>query len=431
MKERFMLNKDCFLVKGTKRGAIYNLQSGDIYSIDEESCNLIALCESTLDLKDILIDPLFVDRNKEAFSFLENLAQMNLGRFLDGDEAIRKIKILPPKNKLDFIWLEITKKCNLRCLHCYNESSPNQQVKDKMFYDDWLIIMKDAYRIGCRNIQFIGGEPFVTRDLLMRLVIKAKETGYEFVEIFTNGTLIDKKDICLFKDYRIALAISIYGPNNEIHDLITKKSGSFEKTIRRIKIIKEKGVQLRLATVVMRQNQDFLEETLDFIREDLGIEQARYDIVRPSGRGCSHDLIPKKLRYRHKMINPIFPKCSLETFQRMRYGHNCFSKDICVSCNGDVIPCIMERDIKFGNIFEESFATIIENEKSKSIRMMSKDFIEVCKDCEYRYACFDCRPKAKGFQNNLYAKPAECMYNPYLGKWEGGDEHGNCESNTR
>jgi hypothetical protein len=48
---------------------------------------------------------------------------------------------------------------------------------------------------------------------------------------------------------------------------------------------------------------------------------------------------------------------------------------------------------------------------------LSMDRIEVCKDCEYRYVCEDCRPWAYGLTDNLCAKSPRCTYNPYTGEW--------------
>ncbi|MCG8412356.1 MAG: hypothetical protein MI739_13845, partial [Bacteroidales bacterium] len=48
---------------------------------------------------------------------------------------------------------------------------------------------------------------------------------------------------------------------------------------------------------------------------------------------------------------------------------------------------------------------------------ISKDQIEVCKDCEFRYICSDCRAYTKN--SNVYSQPAKCTYNPYIAKWEG------------
>lgn len=55
-----------------------------------------------------------------------------------------------------------------------------------------------------------------------------------------------------------------------------------------------------------------------------------------------------------------------------------------------------------------------------SIRKFSKDKIRECSECEYRYACFDCRPNS--LSGNIYEKPWYCTYNPLLGEWDDEDK---------
>ncbi|HLT42986.1 MAG TPA: hypothetical protein VKZ95_09805, partial [Sphingobacteriaceae bacterium] len=43
--------------------------------------------------------------------------------------------------------------------------------------------------------------------------------------------------------------------------------------------------------------------------------------------------------------------------------------------------------------------------------------VDVCKDCEFRYICQDCRAYLKN-SDDLYSKPLKCTYNPYEGVWE-------------
>lgn len=72
----------------------------------------------------------------------------------------------------------------------------------------------------------------------------------------------------------------------------------------------------------------------------------------------------------------------------------------------------MERRFCHGNIQRHSLKEII----NESIRTLSKDHIETCKSCEYRYACFDCRPDSNGADK--YAKPWYCSYDPLTGTWQ-------------
>ena len=81
-----------------------------------------------------------------------------------------------------------------------------------------------------------------------------------------------------------------------------------------------------------------------------------------------------------------------------------------VAANLDVYPCVMERRIKHCNI--KCLGDLVLNE---DIRYMNKDHIEGCQNCEYRYACYDCRPNT--LSENVMAKPWYCTYLPEKGEW--------------
>ena len=168
----------------------------------------------------------------------------------------------------------------------------------------------------------------------------------------------------------------------------------------------------------MTHNEKSIEETIVFLKNELGIKDVKVDFVRPAGRGCNIDLVSETLNGKQRFNKPSFRKIDLHSFARAKYGHNCFSNKICISSTGEVHPCIMEREVSYGNIKEQAFADILSNDIAKHFKNLSNDYIDVCRDCEYRYCCFDCRVKAKNrSQNNLYAKPDWCTYNPYIGQW--------------
>ena len=66
---------------------------------------------------------------------------------------------------------------------------------------------------------------------------------------------------------------------------------------------------------------------------------------------------------------------------------------------------------------------IVNSEEFNFISTLSKDKIEICKDCEFRYACKDCRPLGKSLDGNLWGKYAYCTYNPYIGRWQDVSGH--------
>ena len=73
--------------------------------------------------------------------------------------------------------------------------------------------------------------------------------------------------------------------------------------------------------------------------------------------------------------------------------------------------------VSFGNIKDTSINIVIQNKKFKEIWDIKKDEILICKNCEFRHVCLDCRAFRED-PENIYSKPLKCGYSPYTCKWE-------------
>lgn len=411
----FTFSQNVYLVKGAKRGALYDLNSGDIYSICPDSVRLLEKLKEGKSIQEVCLYINWIELT-EVYLYLEKLEALKLGKIHTEKGTVTQDEIENYTFNLDFIWLEITENCNLKCLHCYNESFPEKSYNKKMVYEDWIKVLKEAREMGCKKVQFIGGEPLLFGKGLFELINFAMSLDYDFIEVFTNGTLLDSPKINYLATLKVNIAISLYGHIEDIHESITQTKGSYYKTLTAIKEIKEANIPLRIAVTIMKQNEHYLIDTLNFLRDEIGIKNIQYDIIRPSGRGCNLNLLPEGYEL-YKKKEPKFPQLNKKTFIRRIYGHNCFLDKLCITFNGRVIPCIMERDLVYGTIYNETLKEIIQKNSTKTIRMLSKDYIKICQDCEYRYGCADCRVRSKGFTDDFYSKPPDCLYNPYTGTW--------------
>ncbi|MDR2650916.1 MAG: grasp-with-spasm system SPASM domain peptide maturase [Prevotellaceae bacterium] len=98
--------------------------------------------------------------------------------------------------------------------------------------------------------------------------------------------------------------------------------------------------------------------------------------------------------------------------------HNtCLNKKLFIDKNGNIKNCPFSETV-FGNILNDDSDKIITTLPFTKYWNIRKDEIEVCKDCEFRYICTDCRVFIKD-SNNIYSQPANCHYNPYIAKWKG------------
>lgn len=102
-------------------------------------------------------------------------------------------------------------------------------------------------------------------------------------------------------------------------------------------------------------------------------------------------------------------------------NHNsCLHKKLSIDQNGDIRNCPAMPD-SFGNIKENSLEEALRKDGFKKYWNITKDQIEGCKDCEFRYVCTDCRAFTEQTHKNKEgldtSKPLKCGYNPYTGDW--------------
>lgn len=97
--------------------------------------------------------------------------------------------------------------------------------------------------------------------------------------------------------------------------------------------------------------------------------------------------------------------------------NTCLNRKISIDKNGVIRNCPLMGN-GFGKIQDYSIKEIVYLPGFQKLWNLSKDAIDVCKDCEYRYICTDCRHFIKD-KDNIKSQPSKCRYNPYIGKWEG------------
>ncbi|WP_343687880.1 grasp-with-spasm system SPASM domain peptide maturase [Chryseobacterium gleum] len=103
-------------------------------------------------------------------------------------------------------------------------------------------------------------------------------------------------------------------------------------------------------------------------------------------------------------------------------NHNsCLYKKMGIDKNGNLKNCPLMNE-SFGNINSQNLEETINQPGFKKYWNLTKDYIETCKDCEFRYVCTDCRAYTENAEKNKeglnISKPLKCGYNPYTGVWE-------------
>lgn len=116
------------------------------------------------------------------------------------------------------------------------------------------------------------------------------------------------------------------------------------------------------------------------------------------------------------VVNEDYFLTDLKNFSKSKNFNNCLKDKLFISSNGNIKNCPSMTDTIF-NITDFSLKSLIDKVSNDKNRNITKDKIKVCKDCEYRYFCIDCRAYTENTEDN-YAKPLKCGYNPYTGEWQ-------------
>jgi MoaA/NifB/PqqE/SkfB family radical SAM enzyme len=253
---------------------------------------------------------------------------------------------------LEFLWLEITDRCNLECVHCYADSSPRGSLRGSMEGEDWKRVIAQAADLGCRSIQFIGGEPTLHPDL-DGLIAYANLKGVDFIELYTNATTLTENRVKFLRDYGVQIATSFYSCDEGTHDSITQRGGSFRKTVLGIDNTLKAGLSLRVGLVLMDNNARDREATMAFL-QSRGVHHIGEDRLRHVGRGGVVHLTTK--------ADPYAQLC----------GH-CWKGRVCVTASGNAYPCVFSRTFLLGNLLQASLAEIVASRTLQDFRTTQKD----------------------------------------------------------
>jgi len=174
--------------------------------------------------------------------------------------------------------LRLGTKCNSRCAHCTIRDLADEPDRDTV---SALKCLADGRRAGCTEVVFMRGEPLIRPDIV-RLVSEAVQTGYEHVQIQTNGRMLAYPGLAdKLADRGVSMfEVSLYGDTSEVHDRIARSPEAFKQTITGIRAIGEAGVRCMVNVPVLAYNYFRLEQIIDLLA-GLGVERAQLCLTRP------------------------------------------------------------------------------------------------------------------------------------------------------
>jgi len=394
----YNLNNDIYLVNGAKYNCIYDLPNNKLHKISNDAYKVLLRSIDGEDIADLY-----------EMTFMDSLSR--LGIVFESDLPMHNYKSIDQvysyPRVIDFAWIEITNKCNLRCIHCYNEH--DARTKKSMSFENFKYVVDQLCSVGIEKIQLIGGEPFLLNKNTLFSMMDYLSSRIKGFELFTNGTLATEKNWLEIKERyaNVSIATSLHSFLKEEHERVTKVKDSFNKSERTLKILKSLNIPHRfvgtlIGGIIIGENSE-----LD--------EPSRRDFVRLAGR-ANLSLYDDELLRKRIITERKVHAGDLKTRLKAIYEESCFACHLYISSDLNIYPCPMERRLCHGNLKLGDLKDIL----NPKILNLSKNTIDGCKDCEYRYICHDCRPDS--LTGKLNEKPWYCTYDPYSGEWETFEE---------
>ncbi|MCR4666437.1 MAG: 12,18-didecarboxysiroheme deacetylase [Desulfovibrio sp.] len=342
------------------------------------------------------------------------------------------------------VW-NMTKRCNLKCVHCYAHAEKVEGT-DPIDTRTAKLMIDDLAAFGCPVMLFSGGEPLVRHDLV-ELASHATEKGMRAV-ISTNGTLITKDKARELKKVGLSyVGISLDGLKN-IHDLFRGVAGAFDKALQGIANCQEEGLKVGLRFTMNKRNAAEIPGIFALLREREIPRACFYHLVY-SGRGSSlrnEDLSHSETRAVLDLImdetRALFDsgiekeiltvdnhadgpyvwmrllredkKRADEVFELLQYneGNNSGRGFGCISWDGLVHADQFWREHIFGNVLERPFSEIWDDPSITLLHQLKDKKSHVggrCAKCRFLSICGgNFRARAEAVYGDVWAEDPAC-----------------------
>lgn len=294
-------------------------------------------------------------------------------------------------------YIELTTKCNLKCVHCYIPPNGTRYMLSKEIVCAFLDQLES---MGTLEVIFTGGEALLQKDLI-HILSYARERDFSLL-LLSNGTLFTDSLIDALKQMDLSLIqISLYSMDPAIHDRITGVAGSWLKTKHSIDTLVNNDCHVEIACPIIRENADSFHGVTEYantigvgVNNDLGI-MAKDDFSTDNlehrvDADKIHDILAWKKRFE------MSTEMDVQTSRKFRMNEPVCGMGlslICLSSNGDYYPCPGFR-MRLGSIHENTLRDAWDNSASiNSLREVTNASFEKCMKCESLDYCTICPAK--------------------------------------
>ena len=358
---------------------------------------------------------------------------------------------LPPhllqfsKDKRPVIVWNMTRRCNLKCVHCYS-SSQNIQYSDELTTAEAKAMIEDLAAFGSPVLLFSGGEPLMREDL-PELAQYAVERGMRAV-LSTNGTLLTREKASVLKQIGLSyVGISLDG-RRETHDRFRGVSGAYAAAMKGISICREEGIKVGVRFTINRRNAADISAIFDLLEaediprvcfyhlvysgrgsslvaEDLSAEETRrtVDLILDRTRDLFDRGLPKEVLtvdnhadgpYLYLRLLKEDPRRAAEVMEllQMNEGNSSGNGIGCISWDGEVHPDQFWRGISLGNVRRRPFSRIWTDEENELLMKLKDKKPHLkgrCATCRWLEVCGgNFRARAEAVTGDFWAPDPAC-----------------------
>ena len=294
--------------------------------------------------------------------------------------------------------IEITRRCNFDCIHCYlgDKREKAKSGARELTADQWKGIIDEIIEGGCLFLSFSGGEPTLREDFY-EVYRHARRSG-AVVSVLTNGYRVGDDLLELFGKYPPKqVEMSIYGASPATYSAITGRSDGFESCLANLDRLLDAGVTTKVKTVLLSKNWIEI-DAIEQIARSRGLH-FRFDAgIFPRLDG---DKTPIQYRVRPRqaaekyLSTPELREEWLRVFHRTKgsfpktiYGCSAATTSFHIDWNGMLRPCLMVADTGYDLLqgdFDDGWKYLVQKLHEKKTPL---DF--ECKNCDYHALCGYC-----------------------------------------
>ena len=355
-----------------------------------------------------------------------------------------KSKIQNPKNQLRLVAWELTRRCNLNCVHC-RAGSERGPYPGELDTTQCLEILAQISEVGKPIVILTGGEPLLRTDIF-DLARQGTHLGLRMV-MATNGTLLTHDIIERMKASGIKrVSISIDGAVEKEHDAFRKVPGAFRGALEGIRLLRKGDIEFQINTTVTRHNIGNIEKILD-LSEGFGAVAHHLFLLVPTGR--AKEMVDQEIdareyeevlkwfyQMRERVPFHLKATCAPHYYRILRqearrkgekvnfetYGLDAVTRGclggtaFCFISNLGVVQPCGYLELNCGDLKAATFQSVWhESEIFNQLRDASA-YGGKCGRCEYLKVCGGCRARAFEATGDFLAEEPLCAYQPGRGK---------------